>query len=62
VLKRYKFEQDELKTAQARKDAVAQQAAKNEINTLVLSKHNLATLLRRLLSIALCRPRIRPTG
>ncbi|GFO55133.1 hypothetical protein GMSM_21400 [Geomonas sp. Red276] len=46
LLKRYKFAQEKLEAAEARKDSVAEQAANNEINTLILFKRNLGTFLR----------------
>ena len=46
LLKRYKFAQERLKAAEARKDSIAEQAAKNEINALILFKRNVGTFLR----------------
>jgi len=46
LLKRYKAEQANLKTAQDLKDGKAEQEAKDEINALVLFKRNLGAFLR----------------
>jgi type I restriction enzyme R subunit len=46
LLKRYKAEQANLKTAQDLKDGKAEQQAKDEINALVLFKRNLGAFLR----------------
>ncbi len=46
LLKRYRVAQEAFKVAVANKDANAEQAAKDEMNTLVLFKHNLGAFQR----------------
>ena len=46
LLRRYKAAQEKLKTAQAKKDAAAEQSAKDEINALILFKRNLGAFQR----------------
>lgn len=46
LLKRYRAAQEKLKAAIARKDAAAEQEARNEINTLVLFKKDMGAYIR----------------